>query len=240
MPLGLEAADDAPPQRGQCEPPPKRLAVDGCTRGGFIGRQEALDTAQAARPEMFGRAEAPGPDTEPCQVLVRLADVHEFPIQHGSQTGFVDDQVSHPEIPVHQACLRRRGPVRVQPAKRPLECGRGVAHVVEPLSPFGELVDVGQAHPIGVGAMDGCQRLRALLQQPFAAGLVKGALDPPDDRFAADGVANEVRIAQCGRGIVRRKDVRDGCTRSGRALLNLGLQFHSGMHVVGRTGAQDQ
>ena len=68
------------------------------TRGNF-----GLDAAQPACAEMLGRPEAPGPDAEPGEVLVRLAEMHQFPVEHGRQTGFVHDQVSHPEIPVHQS-----------------------------------------------------------------------------------------------------------------------------------------
>src|SRR5262245_53217645 len=103
MSLGLEPADDAPPQRGKCEPPPKRLSVKGFTRGHLVSGQEAFDTAQSACAELPGRVEAPGPDAEPRKVLVYLAEMHQFPIQHGRQSGLVDDQVSHPEIAVHQA-----------------------------------------------------------------------------------------------------------------------------------------
>ena len=189
---------------------------------------------------MLGRAEAPGPDAEPGQVLVDLADVDQLPVQHGRQPGFVDDQVAHPEVAVHQHLRRRRRPVCGEPAERPLECRCGVAHLVESVAPLGELVGRGQADPVRVGAVDRGQRLRALLQQSLAAGVVECALDPPDDRLAADGVADQERIAQCGRGIVGRQDVRDRCARGGRALLDRGLQLHARMHVVGRAGAQDQ
>ena len=59
------------------------------------------------------------------------------------QAGLVDDQVAHPEIAVHQPRRRRRRPVRGQPAERPLECRRGVAHLVESVAPLGQLVGAG-------------------------------------------------------------------------------------------------
>jgi hypothetical protein len=38
--------------------------------------------------------------------------------------------------------------------------------------------------------MDGCQRLRALLQQPLAAIVIEAAVNSRDDRLAVDGVAD--------------------------------------------------
>ena len=208
--------------------------------GRFIGGQEALDAAQPAGAEMLGRAEAPGPDAEPGQVLVHLADVHQLPVQHGREPGFVDDQVAHPEVAVHQP--RGDGGGRFAASQR--NAHSNVA-VVSPISSSRSRHSVSwsasvRPDAVRIGAVDGGQRLRALLQQPFAAGVVESAVDPPDDRLAADRLADQIRIAQCRRGIVGGQDVGDGCTRGGRALLDAGLQLHARVHVVGRAGAQDQ
>jgi hypothetical protein len=69
------------------------------------------------------------------------------------------------------------------------------------------------------------QRLRALLQQPLAAGVVEAAVNPPDDGLTADCVTDQVRIAQCRRRIVGGQDVGDGCAGGGRALLDAGVLF---------------
>ena len=143
-------------------------------RGLLVGGQEALDAAEAARAERLRCAEPPGADAEPGQVLVDLADVDEFPVQHGGQTGLVDDQVAHPEIAVHEPRRGRRWPVGGQPPKRPLERRRGVAHLVEPVAPLGQLLGLCQADPVRVGAVDGGQRLGALPQQPVAARRRRG------------------------------------------------------------------
>ena len=180
-------------------------------------------------PSALGRAEPPGPDAEPGQVLVDLSGVHQFPVQDGGQPGGVDDQVAHPEITVHQNPRRRRWPVSGQPAKRPLEGRRGIAHLVEAVTPLAELIGLCQADALGVGAVDGGKRLGALPQQPLATGIVEAAVDSSDDRLAADGITDEVRIAECGRGIVRGQDVGDRCTGGGRPLLHTRLQLHTRM-----------
>ena len=173
--LGLESADDAPAQRGHGQPPAKRIAVDGRARGLLVGGQKALDAAESACAERLGRAEPPGPDAEPGQVLVDLAGVHQFPVQDGGQPGAVDDQVAHPEVAVHQNPRRRRRPVGGQPAKRPLEGRRGIAHLVEAVAPLAELIGLCQADALGVGAVDGGKRLGALPKQPLATGIVEAA-----------------------------------------------------------------
>ena len=91
-----------------------------------------------------------------------MPDVHQLPVQHGGKVGSVDDQVSHPEIAVHQNRRRLLGPMGGQPAKTPLESGCGVAHGVEPLAPLDELVLVRQPRRVRVGAVDCGQRLGAL------------------------------------------------------------------------------
>ena len=102
----------------------------------------------------------------------------------------------------------------------------------------------GQTGDARVGAVDGRQRLRALPQQPGAGRLpargVELTLDAPDDGLARDLVADQKRIAQCGRRIVGDEDVGDRCAGGSGGGLGACLQLHAGVHVVGRAGAQDQ
>ena len=92
--------------------------------------------------------------------------------------------------------------------------------------------------------MDGGQRLRALPQQPRAARLPAGGveltLDAPDDGLALDLVADQKRIAQCGKRIVGDQNVGHGCAGRRGGGLGAGFELHAGVHVVGRPGAQDQ
>ena len=103
---------------------------------------------------------------------------------------------------------------------------------------------MGQAGNVRVGPVDGGQRLRALPQQPrtgrLPASSVELTLDAPDDGLAFDLIADQKRIAQCGRRIVGDQDVGDRCAGNGGGRLGAGLQLHAGMHVVGWPDAQDQ
>ena len=135
----------------------------------LVGAEEALDAAEPACAESLWRPEPPGPYAEPRQVLVDLADVDQLPVQHGGEAGSVDDQVAHPEVAVHQPRWCRRRPVGREPPKRPLECRCGIAHFVESVAPLGQLLGLLEADPVGVGAVDGGQRLRTLFEQPARA-----------------------------------------------------------------------
>jgi hypothetical protein len=202
---------------------------------------------KTAGPQAGRGTEPPCPDAEPGQVFVRGADVHQLPVQNGGKVGSVDDQVSHPEVAVHQDRGRRGRPAGGQPAKHPFEGGGGVAHDIESLAPLDELVLAGEAgilHPAYVGPVDGGERLRALAQQTGAArrpaSTVELTLDAPDDGLAADLIADQKGIAQCGRRIVGDQDAGDRCAGGRGGSLRAGFEFHAGVHVVGWAGAQDQ
>src|SRR6185369_6987594 len=75
---------------------------------------------------------------------------------------------------------------------------------------------------------------------PRSADVVEAAEYPSDDRLARDRLADEIRIAQRGRGVVGGQYVRNRRARRGGALLYRGLQLHAGVDVVGRAGTQDQ
>jgi hypothetical protein len=65
-------------------------------------------------------------------------------------------------------------------------------------------------------------------------------VDPSDDGLAADGIADQVWIAQRRRRIVCGQDVGNRRTRRRGSLLGTCLEFHARVHVVGRTGTQNQ
>src|SRR6202012_5166245 len=79
------------------------------------------------------------------------------------------------------------------------------------VAPFDALIlggNLGVVYCADIGPVDGCERLRALAQQPRPAGLVKLPLDTPNDGLAFDLIADQERIAQCGRRIVGKQNVR--------------------------------
>ena len=67
VPLGLVAADHAPAQRGQHQPPVQRRTVDAGAAGLLVGRQEVLDAAEPAGAERRAgrRTATPGCRTTP-------------------------------------------------------------------------------------------------------------------------------------------------------------------------------
>ena len=190
---------------------------------------------------MLGRAEAPGPDAEPGQVLVDLADVHQFPVQHRGQPGFVDDQVAHPEIAVHQSRRRRRRPVsrpasetptRMWPWCRP--CRRAVAATRSagrrrsgPPRPGRR----GGWRPAPVRTAAAAVRGR---RRRGARWILLTIVSPSmalQIRYGLPSAAVELSAARmCG----------TGAPAAAARCCDRGLQLHAGVHVVGRAGAQDQ
>ena len=152
----------------------------------------------------------------------------------------VDDEIAHPEIAVHQRGSCRRRTVGVEPPERPLERRRGVAHRVEFGAPRRQLVLARQIRPSRIGAVNGGKCGRALCHQRRAARVVEVALDAADDRLAGDLGADQVRVSQWFKGIRCGQDLRHRRALLGGQGLCPGLEFHAGMHFVGRAGAQDQ
>ena len=133
------------------------------------------------------------------------------------------------------------GPVGGQPAERPLEGGGRVIEIVEALTPLGQLVALDEFGGVGAGPVDGGQRLSALPQQCGAANVIEPALDLADDGLPGDGIADQERIAQSGRGIGGHQDVRHRCPGRRGGGLDGRLEFHAGeLPLSGRRRAQDQ
>ena len=90
-------------------------------------------------------------------------------------------------------------------------------------------------------AASACAHCRSNRARPaWPVGVVELTLDAPDDGLALDLVADQKRIAQCGKRIVGDQDVGDRCAGRRGGGLGAGLELHAGVHVVGRPGAQDQ
>ena len=102
---------------------------------------------------------------------------------------------------MHQSDRRRRRTVGLQPAKRPFECRRGVAQLVESLAPLGDFVTLDEAGSVSPCPVDSGQCLRALFQQCRPTGVVEAALNASDDGLAGDLITDQEWIAQCGNGI---------------------------------------
>ena len=190
----------------------------------------------------LGCAEPPRPDAEPGQVLVASPMCTSSQSSTAARPESVDDQVAHPEVAVHQHAT-------VTAAAGWRSSQRNAHSNVAVVSPISssrarhsrELVRRG-VRPARPGRRGGSRPApaRTAAAAARAARVVEGALDPPHDRLARDLVADQERIAQCGRRIVGDEDMRDRCARRGRGCWAAGLEFHARVHVVGRAGAQDQ
>ena len=245
MALRLVPADDAPAQGGQHQPPVKRHAIDGSPAGLLVGPQEARRCCRGPRrpgsPER--RTATPGCRTTPgLRTPRRRVPAPSRGRRQGRirrRSGFPSGNRRAPE-PGATAVAGGR-PASETPTRKWRWCHpwrRGAARHSASWS------SRARAGVVGVGAVDGGQRLRALAQQPRAARLsitgVELTLDAPHDGLALDLIADQKRIAQCGRRIVGDQDVRDGCAGRRGGGLGAGFEFHAGVDVVGRPGAQDQ
>src|SRR5437764_285269 len=94
-PLRIAAA------RAASSPTPSRSSAArwAAAGGPFVGREQVLALAKAADGPVD--AEAPRLDAEPTQVLHRVADVSQLPIEDSAQTVGPDDQIAVAEVAVH-------------------------------------------------------------------------------------------------------------------------------------------
>ena len=89
-----------------------------------------------SRPEVFPRAEAPdrpvvvaeapGAHADPAEVLHRVAEVRELPVEDCANALGSEDDVSDAIVAVHESRFGGRREVLAQPTKRQLESGMGL------------------------------------------------------------------------------------------------------------------
>src|SRR5262245_31113950 len=81
--LRLHDRHDAPAQVAEHLPPARDRGIDRIPAGALVGREEALALAEPAHGQR--RAEPPRAHAEPADVLHRIADVGQLPVDHGAQ-----------------------------------------------------------------------------------------------------------------------------------------------------------
>src|SRR5207244_608301 len=74
---------------------------------GLVGREELLDGADPGR--FRADPEPPGLDAQPGEVLQRIADVDQFPVEDRPQPVLPHDDVAEPEVAVDDGARRRVG-----------------------------------------------------------------------------------------------------------------------------------
>ena len=95
---GLHHADHPPLQGAEHLPPVQLGGVDRAAARRLVGGEQLLAAAEPAG--RVGRAEAPRPHAEPAEVLDRVAEVGELPVEHRPQPVRADDEVAGAEVAV--------------------------------------------------------------------------------------------------------------------------------------------
>ena len=206
------------------------LGVDGPAARGLVGGEQLLAGARAAGRER--RSEPPGPHAVPAEVLHRVAEVGELPVEDAAQAVAVDQEVAEAEVAVDDGVRGARRPVGLEPAERELEGRERRAERAGQRLHLLELVDV--AHRRSVGDA-GCGGSRPARRRPGRRG---GDGPRPTRRRAAAcgrssrrrGVQHEGRRADVGPVVVGHH------RRHGHALLlgeakERGLPVHAGARV---------
>src|SRR5216684_5492890 len=95
------------------------LRIDGKSTGALVSGVEVLARSEA--PDRPAAAEPPGADTQPAEIHHRIAKLGQFPIEHAADAIFIDDQIAHPEVAVHDALARLPRQMIGEPAKGEFE-----------------------------------------------------------------------------------------------------------------------
>src|SRR4029453_18415085 len=122
--LSLHDGDDAPLEVAEHLPPACPFGADRVAAGALVGGEETLAVAQAARRGCG--TEAPRADAEPADVLHRVADVGELPVDYGAQPVGTDDDVADAVVAVHDRAPGRARDAGAEPAEREFERGVGM------------------------------------------------------------------------------------------------------------------
>src|SRR5579885_1786395 len=106
-PGSQEQAIDRPFDVAERFPEPHVRGIDRVAACLLICGEEIIARAETAdRPRA---AEAPGPDTEPSQVLHRIANLSQFPIEHAADALLADDKIAGAKIAVqHRDAMAAR------------------------------------------------------------------------------------------------------------------------------------
>src|SRR5205085_11719140 len=120
-------------------PPTQRWFVDSPAAHARVRLEQLRDVAETAD-ELVDHAEAPRLQTQPTEILGRVAEVRELPVEHRTHTVGTDDEVPVAEIAVDERGLRRlcRRVVR-EPPQPELERGMRLAERVEVLAVLRDL-----------------------------------------------------------------------------------------------------
>lgn len=194
----LQRADHPPAQRAQDLPPVRRLTIDGGAAGSLVGIVEDVAFGQPGHREAV--PEAPGPHAEPSEVLERVSEVGEFPVEHGDQSRVIDEEVAEAEVAVDDPGSHRWRAVLGQPVQGELE--RGARHVesIEERPQLPQRVVGPQVrHDGGIDAVDGGECRSGLWDEPGAGiGVLVVAEQTRRQGLTAEAAGNDERRTEHG------------------------------------------
>src|SRR5262245_29142433 len=81
----LEQREDSPAEIPEELPEAQRVRVDRVPGGALVGLEQLVAPPDTAAGELVV-SEAPRADAQPAQILDRIADVRELPVEHGAET----------------------------------------------------------------------------------------------------------------------------------------------------------
>jgi len=237
---GLENADDAPAERAQHFPPPQSVPIDAAGRRLFVGVDEVVDESEPAHREH--RPEPPGLLAQPPEVLQGVADVGQFPIQHGPDPVGAHDEVAVPEVPVHHnGLVPWWWPIGEEPAKPQFESRVRLPQVVGQVPQLLEGVTTDQlGHGTGRDPVDGGQDLTALAGQTGPnTGQPLVTEDPSGNGLSLHELDDHKAGAEAGVDVTRSDHRRDGHPGGGGSSEQPGLESHARGGNTGWVAAQD-
>ncbi len=151
-----------------------------------VGPEQGVELAEPTHPT--GPSEAPGGGAQPADVLGRLPDVGQLPVEHGVQTVATDQEVAQAEVTVHGGGGLPRRPVGPEPADPELQCRTHFAQGVQEGERIVQWVAPGEAADDSrFDSVDGGQRLSALGgERGSGSRPLRVSQDPSGDRFSVE------------------------------------------------------
>src|SRR5215467_2652953 len=129
-PLEHAGAAHAPAQAAENLPVMHTCRIDGLAAGGLVGFEQLFARAEPAN-RAIEFAEAPWRRRDPGEILRRVADMSDLPVEHGTHAFAAEDDVAVAKVAMHETILGKLGGrVLLQPAKCDVEHRSGNAKAV--------------------------------------------------------------------------------------------------------------
>ena len=199
--------------------------VDLSAAGALVGREQLVDGAEPT--DLVRRAEAPCLHAQPGQVLHRVTDVDQLPVDDRGEAVVVDDDVPHAQVAVHQRRRRARRTVGLEPRVGLLEGRAAIGHHAVRRPVARQLVDLGCAgHLRGIDRVQTREERAELVDEHVArAGELVVAQDPARERFAPHRAHHQPRGAEV-RAVVVEHDLGHAQSHLVACAHGVGFQPH--------------